>query len=309
MKRSLLGIAALCALASSAHAEGLSFGADIAIGQWSNTNGGSGLIENGGLDGEDDRITGKIGLSAASDFGAFVGQIDLNYQHLEAADPSLDTDDATMQTLDVTLRAMRDFGGYQAGVFLGYGEHNDYGDSDETMFYRYIGLDVSKDMSFGEIFGQLGYLDSDDEYDEGTQDAPFLRVGASYNLANDLTLSGALSLAGGTKYGDSEFSNHVVGLELGLEKAIADTGLSVYGSYEHTQIYYDDGDKFGDNFGTVWLGLKYNLGGDTKRGGKLPNCRKKGRRMAALLHSGQAFPTPFSGLFRDSLPDAALPRC
>ena len=60
-------------------------------------------------------------------------------------------------------------------------------------------------------------------------------------------------------------------MELGLEKALSDD-LSIYGSYEYTRIFYKSGsDKFGDNFGTVWLGLRYNLGGDTKRGGKLPN--------------------------------------
>lgn len=274
MNKILLCGFAFCATAGMAQAEGLSFGADIAIGQWSNTDGGSGLESNGGIDGEDDRLTRKLGLSVANDFGMFVGQIDLNYQHLVAASPALDDDDATNEMLDVTLRGMKDFGSVTAGLFLGYGKHQDYGDSNENMYYKYIGIDASAPVSFGEVFGQLGYLDSHDEYDEGTQQAAFLRVGAAYNLASDMVLSGAVSVAGGRKYGDSIYENHILGLELGLEKAITDTGLSVYGSYEYTRIYYQNGgapEKNGDNFGTIWLGMKYNLGGDTKRGGKLPN--------------------------------------
>lgn len=272
MKRVILCGVLLSTTAGIAQAEGLSFGADLAIGQWSNTDGGSGLESNEGIDGKDDRFTGKLGLTAASDFGMFVGQIDLNYQHLARASSSLDDDDATMEMLDVTLRGMKDFGTVRAGLFLGYGTHNDYGDSDENMYYKYIGIDASAPVSFGEVFGQVGYLDSHDEYDEGTQQAPFLRVGATYNLASDMTLSGAVSIAGGRKDGPDDYQNHILGLELGLEKAITDTGLSVYGSYEYTRIYsYDAPDKYGDNFGTVWLGVKYDLGGSTKRGGKLPN--------------------------------------
>ena len=89
-----------------------------------------------------------------------------------------------------------------------------------------------------------------------------------------MVLTGAVSMAGGVKYDDSDYKNHVLGLELGLEKSIGDSGLSVYGSYEFTQIYYENsfvGDDYGDNFSTVWLGLKYDLGGDTKRDSKLPN--------------------------------------
>ena len=274
MKRFLLSAATVAALSAAAHAEGLSYGADFAIGQWSNSNGGQGLQSSGGISGEDQRFTGKIGLSLANDFGMFVGQVDLNYQSLADADPALNTDDTTMETLDVTLRGTKDFGGFQAGLFLGYGTHNDNGDSDLNMYYRYVGIDASKTVSFGEVFGQIGYLDSGDEYDEGTQEAPFLRVGASYNLGSDMVLTGAVSMAGGVKYDDSDYKNHVLGLELGLEKSIGDSGLSVYGSYEFTQIYYENsfvGDDYGDNFSTVWLGLKYDLGGDTKRGGKLPN--------------------------------------
>jgi len=106
MKIVILCSVLLGATAGIAHAEGLSFGADLAIGQWSNSDGGSDIDSNGGINGEDDRFTGKLGLSAANDFGMFVGQIDLNYQHLARASASLDDDDATMEMLDVTLRGM-----------------------------------------------------------------------------------------------------------------------------------------------------------------------------------------------------------
>ncbi len=272
MRLFVASLVAVTTAAASAHAQGLSFTGDVALGYWENTDGGSGLESTGGIDGRDSRGTARLGLSVANDFGSFIGQIDLNYQKLERASSALDDDDATSEMLDVTLRAMRDFGGFEGGLFLGYGIHNDYGDSDENMGYRYVGLDVAAPVSFGSVFGQVGFLDSFDEYDEGTQDAPFLRVGATYSLASDTSLFGAVSWAGGKKYGESAYDNTIVGLELGIEKALNDSGLSVYASYDHTRMYYTyEGVKSGDNFGTLWVGLKMNLGGDTKRGGKLPN--------------------------------------
>jgi hypothetical protein len=126
-------------------------------------------------------------------------------------------------------------------------------------------------MSFGSVFGQVGYVDSWDEYDEGTEQATFVRVGADYKLGADLTLTGALSMAKGHKWGDDKYGVDILGVELGIEKELGDNGISLYGSYEHTKVNVDYWDGYGDEFGTLWVGLKMNLGGDTKRGSKLPN--------------------------------------
>ena len=262
MKTYMLASAAIVAgLAGSASAE-LSFGIDAAVGTWANHS------TDTGLQGHRDRKTGKLGLSVANDFGGFVGQVDLNWQALTMVDGD---EDATKSIFDLTLRGMRDFGGVQGGVFLGKGEHQDYGDSDEYMSYQFIGFDAEKDMSFGTVYGQLGYLDSRDEYGEGTQRAAFLRVGGDYEIGNGLTVTGAFSMAKGRKWDSDQYGVDILGIELGVEKAIGDNGLSLYGSYEHTKIEVDYKDGYGDEFGTLWVGLKMNLGGDTKRGSKLPN--------------------------------------
>lgn len=262
MKTQLLATAALIAgLAGTASAE-LSFGIDAAVGAWANHSASFGLDE------KRDRKTGKLGLSVANDFGGFVGQADLNWQALTMVD---DDEDATKSIFDLSLRAMRDFGAMRGGVFLGKGEHQDYGDSDEYMSYQFIGFDAEKDMSFGTVYGQIGYVDSWDEYGEGTQRATFVRVGADYQIGSDLTLTGAFSAASGRKWDSDIYSTKVLGLEIGLSKALGDSGMSLYGSYEHTKIETDYEGGYGDEFGTLWVGLKMDLGGGTKRGHKLPN--------------------------------------
>lgn len=268
MKKQLLATAALIAgLAGTASAE-LSYGVDAALGYWTNGNGGMGLDSSGGISGTDQRMAGRVNLSIANDFGGFVGQVDLFFQTLDRADPALDDDDATSSMGDLTLRGMRDFNGTRAGLFLGYGEQDDYGDSNENMTYEFLGLDASRDTGFGQVYGQLGYLDSHDEYDEGIHNAWFLRVGAETSIAPDMTVFGAVSAANGLLWDD--YDAQVLGLEVGVEKALGN-GMSLYGSIDWTRQYYkDSGNNFGDNFTTAWVGVKWNLDGKESRAKKLP---------------------------------------
>lgn len=267
MKKHTLLAATLLAstVASSASAEGLSFGVDFALGAWANHSTQIGLAS------KQDRVTGKLGLSVANDFGMFTGQMDLNFQTLTR--PSDGDEDATQGLVDATLRAMRDFGGVRAGLFLGKGEHEDFGDSNQYMSYQFAGIDAEKEMGFGTVFGQFGYLDSADEYDEGIRRATFLRIGAEYQLGSDIALTGALSMARGRGVWDGDDKPaKVLGIELGVEKALGDSGMTLYGSYEHTSLITDNnGEDYGDEFGTLWVGLKYDFGGDNSRGRKLPN--------------------------------------
>lgn len=260
-------------LANSASAEGLSYGVDAAIGGWWNRNGGSGLEPACGICNKEQRVTGKLGLSVANDFGGFTGQIDLGFQTVSPESEAASSGDATNHTADVALRMMRDFGNVRAGLFMGYGEHDDYGDSDENMSYSFAGIDASMETGFGAVFGQIGRLDSVDEFSEGPKDATFIRVGAEYDIGNDMVLSGAISTHDGYKDGDPDYTNSTFGLELGLEKALGN-GLSVYGTYEYTKMstyYPNDGLDYGDTFSTVWVGLKVDLGGTRSNSRKLPN--------------------------------------
>jgi hypothetical protein len=151
MKTYLLASAAMIAgLAGSASAE-LSFGIDAAVGTWANHS------TDTGLEGHRDRKTGKLGLSVANDFGGFVGQADLNWQALTSVDGD---EDATKSIFDVTLRGMRDFGTMRGGIFLGKGEHQDYGDSDEYMSYQFIGFEGSKVRRFDGHEFRLGLWSS-----------------------------------------------------------------------------------------------------------------------------------------------------
>ena len=123
-----------------------------------------------------------------------------------------------MNSRDLALRLRRDFGGFTGGVFLGYGDHNDHGDSDEAMYYTFGGIKAEHAMSFGSVFGEVGYFDFNDEYDEGTRPAPYLRGGMIYNLPNAFVLTGSFGCAGGKKYTTDSFTNHIVNVEIGIER-------------------------------------------------------------------------------------------
>ncbi|WP_309663928.1 autotransporter outer membrane beta-barrel domain-containing protein [Tabrizicola sp.] len=263
MKQAVFGLfAAALGAAAPAMAQDYGFSGDFGLGYWHNADGGPGLESNGGIDGKDDRTTLRTRLSFATAIGnGLTGQIDFTSNDYSSADPSLDTDDATSFSRDLALRLRRDFGGFTAGAFLGYGDHNDFGDSDAAMYYTFAGIEAERAMAFGSIFGEVGYLDSTDEYDEGTQRAPYVRAGLVYNLPNDFVMTGSVGYAGGRKYGDDQFSNTILNAEIGLERAISDQ-LSVYGSYDYNRISYDDaGDDFGDTIGTLYVGVKMTLGG------------------------------------------------
>lgn len=269
MKTAALCASFLVAMIGPAPAQDLSVGLDSSVGLWGNRNGGSGFSTNYGIDGIDQRRTGRIALSLATDLGPYVGQVDLAYQGLEPPNPNLHTDDATDFMVDATLRLMRDYGPLQAGLFLGQGLHDDYGDSDETMGYGFFGLDLAAESGPATLFAQIGRLDSFDDQNEGTQDASFLRLGASRDIGGGYTLTGAVFLARGLKYAVSPLQ--IEGAEIGVERHIAATPYTLYARYDHTQIVFTNGSDFGDTFNTLWVGVKMDLGGQTRRGGRLPD--------------------------------------
>ncbi len=240
-----------------------------AIGTWNNQDGGSDIFSNGGINGEDSRFSADIGLSFAASAGnglTAVTALDLGY--ISPADDTLDTDDATKSTAGVTLRLLNDQGGFTYGGFIGGGMHNDYGDSDEVMTYGYIGAEIAAKTSFGSYYGQIGYLDSYDEYVEGTREAPFINVGGAFDISDNYSLTGSLGYAGGKKY-SSDLDNRIINLSVGVERAVGDYLVSV--GYEATQISYEDADRNGDTFGSFVVGATYAFGGTANHGSPLPN--------------------------------------
>jgi hypothetical protein len=269
MKRHWMAAAVFGMLGQAALAEGLSFSGDIALGRWENTLGGSGLSNNGGIDAAIGRETGRVNLSAARDFGAMTGEIAFAYQGYGRAPSSADTDDATKHHMDLALRGGRDFGAFSLGAFLGQGRQDDYGDSDLPMTYR---IEAATTLGRAEVFGQIGTFDSADEFDEGTQNARFLRLGLDYAVGEQTSVSGAVSTAQGDKYGPGGFDSKTLALELGVTHRFADSGLSTFANYEWVEIsHLDSGTDYGDRFGTVMLGVKFDLGAKAGHGKRLPN--------------------------------------
>ena len=265
----ILAASALCCLAGASLAQDQGYQLDFSLGTWSNLDGGSGIESNGGIDGTDDRLQGDISLSYARDMGSFTGVAALHFGYITEADDSLDTDDATRGVLDLTLRALFDRGDVTYGGFIGYGKQDDYGDSDEDMTYAYIGAEFSRDVAWGSYYGQVGYFTGEDEYDEATQDAPFINLGANYGLANGIELYGALGYAGGKKYGDSDYPNRTVDLRLGARRDFG--GFTGYVEAQSIQISYDSsGTRYGDTFNSISVGMTMTFGSDVDHGTGLP---------------------------------------
>lgn len=278
MKKSIL-FAAVASIAApvSVSAQQFTFDGDVSVGVWANEDGGNGVQSNGGIDGRDTRSIGDLRFSVSREFNnGFSGQIDLNYLTLGSASGGLDNDDTTKETLDIALRGYRDFGGITGGIFLGYGGHDDNGDANRAMGYRFFGLEIIKDVSFGNIYGQIGYLDSHDQYDEGTQDAPFVQIGANYEMPKNYVLSGAIGYAGGEKYGSpGGYANRIMNAQIGIERQLDSKPITLYANYEVSQISYNvSGIQYGDTFQTLNVGVKFQMGKSAKRKPRLPSFGK-----------------------------------
>jgi hypothetical protein len=268
---------AVSLLATQAAAQDMSFAFEGAYGAWANRNGGAGITDNGGLNGTDTRAVSQLSFGVAREFTPrFAASAQIAYGHWSSAASDLDTDDATQSTLDATLRGFwQGNGPVRYSAFFGIGEQNDYGDSDQDMSYAFVGADAEWDTDFGSVFTQIGYFDSSDEFSEGTQNAPFIRVGGIYEFGLDYAATAAFSVAGGEKY-VNKLDNRTLNIELGLEK---DFGSFVgFARYEWTQISYKfGGDRFGDTFETLSLGVRLVLGGDVDHG---PSIAPIGRWVA-----------------------------
>lgn len=234
-----------------------------AVGGIHNLDGGAGIASNGGANASDTRHTFTLDGSfsyADDNIGVLVNGSSTFY-----SDPTVgDLDDWTRYHSDVAGHFLyRPSETFLIGAFIGAGMHEDTGDSDEPMYYWFDGLEVSHAMEWGNVFGQVGLLDSVDEYDEGTKMAPFIRVGGTYFLTDDFAITAAGSFAGGVKYDDPDYPNRIIGFELEPEYKFAEMPISVFARYEFNQISYENpaGNRFGDTFHAFKIGVRIRSDG------------------------------------------------
>ena len=239
----------------------ISYSLGAAVGGLHNVYGGNGIVANQGPGASATRwslsLDGSLGYTAES-FGFLVDGKGTVY-----GDEGNGDDDWTRYHADVTGHFLYSPGeAFLIGVFIGAGVHEDTGDSDENMNYWFDGIEASAGMGWGNLFGQVGYLDSVDEYDEGTKKAPFIRVGATYFLDDNFAITGAASFVGGIKLDDVDLPNRISGLEIEPEYKFADSPISVFARYEFNEISYDDaGIRRGDTFHAFKVGLRIRSDG------------------------------------------------
>ncbi len=261
--------------ATAATAQEISYQLNGGVGQWSNNLDAHGIEDNDGIAGEDNRTVFDFGGSVAYEFQpGWIGEAALGFHSLDDADSSLDTDDATSYTRDLTLRLHHNQGMMNFGAFVGVGRHNDYGDSDEKMKYSFYGLEAGRDFSGFSLFGQIGAFDSEDEFDEGIQDGSFIRVGGDYEIRSGLRIVSAIAYAEGDKKGSDPAK--VIDFEIGVERDIDNSPFTIYGKVQHQRNSYKDssGDTYGDTFNIITAGFKATFGKKAMHGRSLPSFGK-----------------------------------
>jgi hypothetical protein len=180
---------------------------------------------------------------------------------LFADNPNGDEDDWTKSYLTGGLHAFTLTSDGLFGAFAGAGLAGDTGDTDEDQTYWFAGLEGQMALDSAIMFGEVGYLDGDDEFDEGINQAGFARIGIRYFPHANLALMAAASGAFGQQDNDDEpDSDSVIGdIKLEAEYAFGTGSTSVFTSYEGTFVSFDGGDHSTD-FHSVMLGFRWRLG-------------------------------------------------
>ena len=264
-KNSILAIAISMAFSTSALAAAdVSTELGIGFGVVKNGDGGMGLDSYGGISSAENRLNGDLDLATVLSYPGYDLQFGLAASTFEDASQKADQDDATGHFEEISAHYLRKVGNYRIGGFVGWGSHDDNGDSDDSMGYRFLGIEADRPITNGNVFGQIGYLDSYDEYNEGTQDAPFVRVGANYSASAMWRFSGSIAYAGGVKLG-ANYDNSTWAIELGAERKFNDM-ITGFVSYELDRIGFenDESEKLGDVFHTVMVGIKMSFGDKAK---------------------------------------------
>lgn len=238
-----------------------------------NTEDGNGLEPSGGTNASDTRYSGIIDAAVGYDFAPNWGvQGDVYAAFFQNPDKG-DLDDWTRAYGHGAAHLYYRAGDFLVGGFGGYGAHNDTGDSDESMSYWFLGAEGKVQTNWGSLFAQAGYLDSKDEYDEGTSNAPFVRLGANYFVNDNWSVKADAAYAGGIKYDDNDFKSRILDFNLESEYRPDSWPVSLFGRYEYTQISYQqtgNPNRYGDNFHTFMVGLKFRSGATLREADRAP---------------------------------------
>lgn len=171
-------------------------------------------------------------------------------------DADADADDWTKNYLTGGVHLYSRMASGLYGAFAGGGITDDTGDSDENQTYWFLGAEGQWQVHNSIVFGQAGYLDANDEYDEGLNQAGFARLGGRVFTQPNTALMAAVSGAFGQQDdGDAYLAN----LELEAEHAFGNGSTSLFASYEGTFVSFDSGDH-NTNFHGVMLGFRWRPG-------------------------------------------------
>jgi hypothetical protein len=208
-------------------------------------------------DDDDWNLGGHVDLSVGGTTGAFGVQGDIRGSLFSNDHES---DDWTKSYLTGALHLYMDMQASKLGVFGG-GGITDGDDTDEDQTYWFAGLEGQRVMGNAVLFGQLGYLDGEDEFDEGINQAGFAQIGARWFAQPNMAFMAALSGAFGQQdNGDASDSDAWIGdVALEAEYGFGNSGASVFASYEGTFVSFDGGDH-NTNFHGAMLGFRWRPG-------------------------------------------------
>jgi hypothetical protein len=151
------------------------------------------------------------------------------------------------------------------GVFGGGGMAKDTGDTDEPQTYWFGGAEMLRAIGDVTYFGQVGYLDGNDEYDEGINQAGFARVGARIFTKPNVSVMAALSGAYGMQDNGDEADSHALigNIEAEAEYALS-AQTSLFASYQGTFVSFDGGMHLAD-FHDLMIGFRWRPGASDLR--------------------------------------------
>jgi hypothetical protein len=198
-----------------------------------------------------------LGGMVTDEFGV---QLDVRGS-LFADNSSGDEDDWTQSYLTGGLHVFTMTSGGLIGAFAGGGFAGDTGDTTKDQTYWFAGIEGQMSLDNSILFGEIGYLDGDDEFDEGINQAGFGRIGLRYFPDANWALMAAGSGAFGKQDNDDEpDSDALIGdIKLEAEYSFGTGSTSVFTSYEGTFVSFDGGDHSTD-FHAVMLGFRLRLG-------------------------------------------------
>ena len=239
-----------------------------------NTLGGLGIESSNGVRDADTRPTimldGTLGYDFATDWG-----IQGDLQAAALGRPDVRDGDRTNAYGHGAVHLYHRMDNFLVGALGGVGVHDDRGDSNREMNYWFAGAEGKMLTGWGSAFIQAGYLDSYDRYDEGTQDAPFARLGVNYFVNDNWSVKLDAAYAGGKKW-EARLPNRIFDFNVESEVRPDSWPVSLFARYEFTQLSYhaldNDKDRFGENFHTFMVGLKFRSGATLREADRAPGA-------------------------------------